>query len=157
MTEQSPVAGNPHPSVSPQADEQPVSASDREARQNSTTIKQIIYYYNQIFCGGCGRYITDAGGFLSPQLAAKMDYRTRRGPGVDLLYQFPEYFSADKRQLVLREKGLLGLAGAGHVMQMQTVPDHEYPVIYLLPWLCYHEDKVEDGVDVDTGRSKQEP
>ncbi|KAI1499552.1 hypothetical protein F5X99DRAFT_410902 [Biscogniauxia marginata] len=109
----------------------------------SITRNEDVYYYTQIFCGGCGHFVTDMGGFVSPAFAAAMTRGESQTPGVDLLSRHPEYFSEHAREDVVHESGPCGLSGARLLMEALTQPDPTFPRLYLQPWLCFHSHEAE--------------
>ncbi|KAI1493291.1 hypothetical protein F5X96DRAFT_237471 [Biscogniauxia mediterranea] len=97
------------------------------------------YHYTQIFCGACGRFITDIGGFVSRGFSAAMNRGEARTPGVDLLSRHSDYFTKYARPGVVAEDGPCGLSGAGLLMESPMVPDPTLPRLYLHSWLCFHD------------------
>ncbi|KAI1330184.1 hypothetical protein F5Y16DRAFT_396749 [Xylariaceae sp. FL0255] len=105
-------------------------------KENTSKKSEAIYYYSQVFCGKCGRFITDVGGFTSPQFAASMDAQDRLTPGADLVHHHPELFCYNSR--VTREEGPHGLQAAiSSVAPVKVDPSN--PRIYLKAHLCNHE------------------
>ncbi|KAI0598944.1 hypothetical protein F4775DRAFT_600893 [Biscogniauxia sp. FL1348] len=104
------------------------------------------YHYTQIFCGGCGRFVTDIGGFVSPEFGAAMSKGKVPTPGVDLLSRHSDYFTKYARPNVVPEDGPCGLSGARWLMETPMVPDPTFPRLYLHPWLCFHDNHGNPGV-----------
>ncbi|KAI5917059.1 hypothetical protein F4810DRAFT_698157 [Camillea tinctor] len=113
------------------------------------------YHYTQIFCGACGRFVTDIGGFVSPEFSAAMSKGKVRTPGVDLLSRHSNQFSEYVRPDVVLESGPCGLSGARLMMETPMIPDPTFPRLYLHPWLCFHEHN--DTNDTKISRPKTTP
>jgi hypothetical protein len=100
-------------------------------------LAEVSYHYAQIFCGFCGRFITDVGGFVSAPFAAQMESGKRLTPGVDLLTSQPDLFTREIRDHVVLEREPRGLAMALKLI-VPLRPDPVFPRLYLQPHLCYH-------------------
>ncbi|KAI3325265.1 hypothetical protein HD806DRAFT_470547 [Xylariaceae sp. AK1471] len=106
-------------------------------------INEVSYHYAQVYCGFCGRFITDIGGFASAPFAAQMESGKRPTPGVDLLASQPDLFTREVRDHVVLEKEPRGLARALKLVVPLRL-DPVFPRLYLQPHLCYHDLEAEE-------------
>ena len=100
-----------------------------------------VYIYTQLFCGHCGRYITDLGGLVTPAFAAEVAGGSRSGPGPDIHRRYPESFTRRPRARVEPESGRHGMSGAAGsfaTLGLTMRPDPLLPRLFLQPWFCFH-------------------
>ncbi len=111
-----------------------------------------VYIYAQLFCGFCGRYVTDVGGLASAGFAADVAAGRRAGPGEDMLRRLPEYLASTPTRRfftspggggggggVEPEPGPHGLSGAANFLEpLVVMRDPRLPRLFLEPWLCFH-------------------
>ncbi|KAI0157401.1 hypothetical protein GGR57DRAFT_461776 [Xylariaceae sp. FL1272] len=101
------------------------------------TNTEFVYCYTQVFCGFCGRFITDLGGFVLPGFSKSIAKGERNSPGLDALRLQPDLFTSELRANVALEKQPQGLPAAINWM-VQVQPDLLFPRIFLQPQHCYH-------------------
>ncbi|KAI8624716.1 hypothetical protein F5Y19DRAFT_452998 [Xylariaceae sp. FL1651] len=106
--------------------------------QQESVINGVSYHYTQIFCGFCGHFVTDIGGFVSASFAAAMESGQRQTPGASLLGEQTDLFTHEVREHVVLKKGPWGLAKAIDLI-VPVRPDPLFPRLYLRPHLCYHD------------------
>lgn len=100
-----------------------------------------VYIYTQLFCGYCGRYVTDLGGLVTPAFAAEVAGGGRCGPGPDIQRRYPEFFTQRLRAGVEPESGRHGMSGAASsfaTLGLTMQPDPRLPRLFLQPWFCFH-------------------
>ncbi|RYP40909.1 hypothetical protein DL767_001390 [Monosporascus sp. MG133] len=127
-------------SALPQVQRRPAPEATNTALEQHP--QAVTYVYTQLFCGLCGRYMTDIGGLASARLAADILSGKRLGPGVDMLWRLPECFMPQgegPRSGIEIERGPHGLRGAAHSMAPLVVKaDPRLPRLFLQSWLCFH-------------------
>ncbi|KAI1262223.1 hypothetical protein F5Y18DRAFT_164017 [Xylariaceae sp. FL1019] len=112
-------------------------------RATTHTDTESVYCYTQVFCGFCGRFVTDLGGFVLPEFSKSIAKGQRNSPGLDALQHQPDLFTSELRTNVALEKQPQGLPAAID-WTVQVQPDHLFPRIYLQPQHCYHNVNEEE-------------
>lgn len=118
------------------------AAAAREQNRSTATSSDsggLVYVYTQLYCGLCGRFVTDIGGLVTAHFAADISNGKQPSPGTDMLRRLPDCFTQEPRSGVEPEKGPHGLRGAVNLMDPVTMRrDSILPKLFLQTWLCFH-------------------